>query len=174
MFSNPQNNINTLGIDNGMKVADLGSGSGFYSIESAKIVGNRGRVYSIDVQQDLLDKIKNSAGLLGLHNIEIVWGNIEKIGGTKLREAVIDRAILSNVLFQVEEKDRDNLVLETKRILKPGGKVLIIDWDSDSDLGPKTKVRPDKAQALFEKAGFLFERKFDAGDHHYGLILKRQ
>lgn len=174
MFSNPQNNINMLGIDIGMKVADLGSGSGFYTIESAKIVGIRGRVYSIDVQQDLLDKIKNNAGLLGLHNVEIVWGNVEKIGGTKLREAVIDRAILSNTLFQIEEKDRDNLVLEIKRILKPGGKILIIDWDNDSKLGPEIKVKQDKAQAIFEKAGFIVERRFDAGDHHYGLILKRQ
>ncbi len=173
MFSNPQNNINTLGVDNGMKVADLGSGSGFYSIECAKLVGNRGRVYSIDVQQDLLDKIKNSASLLGLHNVEIVWGNIEKIGGTKLREAVIDRAILSNTLFQIEEKDRDNLVLEIKRILRPGGKILVVDWD-DSDLGPKVKVKIDKAQGLFEKAGFVTEKRFDAGDHHYGLIFKRQ
>jgi precorrin-6B methylase 2 len=75
-----------LGVDLGMKVVDLGAGSGFYTIEAAKLVRSGGRVYAVDVQQDLLAKLKNSAALAGLRNIEVVWGNIEKIGGTKLRE----------------------------------------------------------------------------------------
>ncbi len=174
MFSNPQSNISALGIDIGMKVADLGAGSGFYAIESAKRVGPRGMVYAIDVQQDLLDKIKNGAGILGLHNVEVIWGNIEKIGGTKLRESLVDRVIISNVLFQVEQKDLDNIVLEIKRILKSGGKVLVTDWESRSDISPEKTISSSVVQGLFEKLGFKLENKFDAGDHHYGIIFKKQ
>lgn len=174
MFSNPQSNISALGIDIGMKVADLGAGSGFYAIESAKRVGTRGMVYAVDIQQDLLDKIKNGAGILGLHNVEVIWGNIEKIGGTKLRESLVDRVILSNVLFQVEQKDLDNIVLEIKRILKSGGKVLVIDWESRSDIGPEKTVSSSAVTSLFEKIGFKLENKFDSGDHHFGLIFKKQ
>ena len=173
MFSDPQKNIAELGISDGMKIVDLGAGSGFYTIEAAKKAGARGMVYAIDVQQDLLNKIKNSAGLVGLHNIEVVWGNIEKIGGTKLREAIADRVILSNTLFQIALQDRDNLALEAKRLLKPGGKLMVVDWMGGSPLSPKTVVPAMLAEGIFQKAGFQLERNFDAGDHHYGIIFKR-
>ena len=173
MFSNPQKNLAHLGVDIGMKVVDLGAGSGFYSIEAGKAVGPRGRVYVVDVAQDLLSRIKNSAALVGVNNIEVIWGNIEKIGGTKLREGVADRAILSNTLFQVAQADRDNLALEIKRIVKPGGKLLVVDWAPDNDLSPKTAIPSIVAEGTFEKNGFTLENSFDAGDHHYGLIFKR-
>ncbi|MDB5258830.1 MAG: type 11 methyltransferase [Candidatus Taylorbacteria bacterium] len=173
MFSDPIKNIAQFDIQDGMKVVDIGAGSGFYSLESGKKVGPRGMVYAVDVQRDLLDKVKNSAGLLGIHNIETVWGNAEKIGGTKLRESIADRTILSNVLFQIEAKDRDNLALELKRITKSGGKLMVIDWEAGSALGPRTLVPSMIAGAIFAKAGFALEKEFDAGDHHYGLIFKR-
>ncbi len=173
MFSDPQKNIAELGISDGMKVVDLGAGSGFYAIEAARKVGPRGMVYAVDVQQDLLDKVKRSAALVGVRNIETVWGNIEKIGGTKLREAIGDRVILSNTLFQIAQADRDNLALEIKRILKPGGKILIVDWETGSPLTPQNVVPKMLAEGIFEKNGFILEKSFEAGDHHYGLVLKK-
>lgn len=162
-----------LGVTDGMRVVDLGAGSGFYTIESAKKVGPSGMVYAVDVQQELLAKIKNSASLIGLHNIEIVWGNMEKIGGTKLREAIADRVILSNALFQISPEHRDTLALEVKRLLKPGGKLLVVDWETGSPLITQDAVPKLLAQGIFEKVGMTVEKTFDAGDHHYGIILKK-
>lgn len=173
MFSDPLKNISELGITDGMRVVDLGAGSGFYVLEAAKKVGPRGMVYAVDVQQDLLTKIKNSAGMIGLHNVEVVWGNIEKIGGTKLREAIADRVILSNTLFQIAVEDRDNLALEIKRLLKSGGKLLVVDWAQGTPLSPKVIVPRMLAEGIFQKAGLQLERSFDAGDHHYGIIFKK-
>lgn len=171
MFSDPASNVAKLGISHGMKVVDLGAGSGFYTFEAAKLVGPSGRVYSVDVVKELLERIRSVGATNGLRNIEVVWGNCEKIGGTKLGEAVADRVIASNILFQVEKPDE--FVLEIKRILKPGGKVLIIDWSELSALSPANLVTSTKAQMMFEKAGFNMENSFDAGNHHYGLILTR-
>ena len=125
----------------------------------------------MDVQKDLLDHIRSNGVSLGLRNIEVVWGNAEKVGGTKLREGIADRVIASNVLFQIEKFD--DFVLEIKRILKPEGRVLIVDWSELSPIGPKVIVAGAKAQALFEKAGFKLEQSFNAGDHHYGLVFSR-
>lgn len=173
MFSDPQKNIAVFGIDHGMKVVDLGAGSGFYTVEAAKIVGAAGRVYAVDVQQDLLSKIKNSTALAGLHNIEVVWGNFEKLGGTKLREAMADRVILSNTLFQIDQKDRENATLEVKRILKSGGKLMVIDWNPGGDMTPDNAIPSVVAEGIFKKIGFEVEKNFDAGDHHYGIIFKK-
>ncbi len=171
MFSDPQKNISQFGLNPGMSVADLGSGVGFYALEAAKVVGGSGKVYAVEVQKELLEKLKSSANIAHLSNIEVVWGNIENIGGTKLRDGCVDRVIVSNVLFQIEH--RDNFCLEVKRILKPGGKVLVVDWSEASTLGPKTYVARLTAQALFEKAALVYESSINAGDHHYGLIFKK-
>ena len=173
MFSDPQKNIAQFEIGNGMKIVDLGAGSGFYSIEAAKKTGPSGRVYAVDVQQDLLNKLKTSASMAGLHNIEVVWGNIEKLGGTKLREAIADRVILSNTLFQIALEDRDNLALEARRLLKAGGKLMVIDWNAGGPMSPKTVVPRMLAEGIFQKNGFQLEKSFDAGDHHYGIIFKK-
>ncbi len=173
MFSDPKKNLAELGIADGMKVVDMGAGSGFYTLEAAKKAGARGRVYAIDIEQGILNKIKNSAVLAGLHNVEVIWGNIEKIGGTKLREAIADRIIISNTLFQIAPEDRDNLALETKRLLKAGGKLLLVDWKEESVSAPKPPVPQMLAEGIFQKVGLVVEKTFDAGDHHYGIIFKK-
>jgi hypothetical protein len=60
-----------------------------------------------------------------------------------------------------------------KRILRPGGKLMVIDWQAGSPLSPKTLVPGMLAEVLFQKAGFTLENTFDAGDHHYGIIFKK-
>ncbi|MDE1975080.1 MAG: class I SAM-dependent methyltransferase [Patescibacteria group bacterium] len=174
MFSDPATNIARLGLTDGMKVADIGAGSGFYSLEAARRVGPSGHIYAIDVQKDLLERLRSVAQAQGLHNIEVVWGNAEKIGGTKLREGIADRAVASNVLFQIPVQLQDNFILELKRILKPGGKAMLIDWSEVSPLGPKTVVPSVKAQGMFERNGFLLDQSFGAGEHHYGMIFQRR
>lgn len=171
MFSDPVSNIAKLGVNDGMKVVDLGAGSGFYAMEAARKAGSSGRVYAVDVQKDLLDRIRSVAAINGLRNIEVVWGNAEKIGGTKLREGLADRVIASNILFQIEKPDE--FVLEIKRLLKPGGKVLVVDWSEASSFSPKDFIPVAKAQMLFEKAGFKIEQSFNAGEHHYGMVFIR-
>ena len=172
MFSDPSANLAKLGLTDGMKVVDLGAGSGFYTIEAARKVGVSGRVYAVDVQKDLLERLRSAAINEGLRNIEVIWGNAEKIGGTKLRESIEDCVVASNILFQIEKPDE--FALEIKRILKPGGKVLVVDWSETSSLSPSTIFPAMKAQTLFEKSGFKLAQSFSAGDHHYGLILLRQ
>ncbi len=172
MFSDPAFNLSKLGLTDGMKVVDLGAGSGFYTLEAARRVGASGRVYAVEVIKELLERIRSTGKTQGLMNIEVIWGNAEKIGGTKLKENFVDRVIASNILFQIEKPDE--FALEIKRILKPGGKLLVVDWSDISPLGPKNPFSAVKSQALFEKSGFKLEQNFGAGDHHYGLVFVRQ
>lgn len=156
-----------------MKVADFGAGSGFYTIAAAKKVGIGGRVYAIEVQKEYIDKVSSAAANHGLRNVEAIWGNIEKIGGSKLRDESVDRVIASNVLFQIEPEHRDNFALEIKRVLKKNGRLLLVDWSDQSPIGPKSLVHPTEAENLMVKVGFTLEKAFDAGNHHYGLIFKK-
>jgi len=173
MFSDPDKNLAQLGLSEGMKVADLGAGTGYYSIAAGRRVGNGGRIYAVEVQKDLLGRLASNATAEKVHNVEVVWGSIDTIGGTKLHDGIIDRVILANTLFQIEQADRDGLALEIKRILKPGGKLLLVDWLPGSPLSPKNCVPRIIAENLFNKNGFALEKAFTAGDHHYGLVFAR-
>jgi ubiquinone/menaquinone biosynthesis C-methylase UbiE len=173
MFSDPVKNLKQFGLREDMIVADLGAGTGFYSISAAKMVP-KGKVYSIEIQKDFLSAIKNKAIELNLNNLECFLGDIETKGGTKIGDEIVDAVISSNILFQVENKDR--FIEEIKRILKPSGLVLLIDWsDEESSLASKLDktIPKEKARSMFEEKGFIFEREIDAGDHHYGMILKK-
>lgn len=172
MFSDPKNNIMRLGLTDGMLVADFGTGSGHYAIAASEVVGNSGRVYAIDIQQALVKKVKNLAIAENRQNIDVLWGDIEQAHGTKLGDESVDAVIIANDLFQVEEKN--NMINEARRILKPKGKVLVVDWsDSFGGIGPRAEdiVRESEARELFLGNGFEFMDSFDAGEHHYGLIF---
>ena len=174
MFSDPQHNIAQFDLQSGMRVADLGAGTGALSVLIARAVGDVGKVYAVEVQKTLLEKLKNYAKAERVHNVEALWGDIERVHGTHLKDQMVDAVVASNVLFQVA--DKDGFVAETNRILKPGGKVLLVDWtDSFRGMGPhKDHVVTEKAaRELFEKGGFTFVKKIDAGQHHYGLIFKK-
>jgi len=174
MFSDPQKVIEQCGIQAGMEIADLGVGSGFYAVAAAMALISTGRVYAVDVQKDLLTKLKNSVVAHGIYNLETIWGDIEKPSGTHLREGSIDFAILANILFQLE--DKQGAINEVKRILKPGGRVLVVDWsESLGNIGPHPKkvVTQTATQDLFEKNGFHVDKEVSAGSHHYGMIMKK-
>ena len=172
MFAEPEKILKFFGLQENMVVADLGAGSGFYTIPIAHLLTG-GKVYAVEIQKDFLDTIRNKIKELKLENVECLWGDVEVKGGTRLKDDTIDRVVASNILFQIEHKEK--FLDEIKRILKPQGKVLLIDWhDSDSPLAPKGNrlVKEERARSLFESRGFIFERIVDAGEHHYGMIFK--
>ncbi len=174
MFSDPVKNVEQAGIQAGMEIADLGSGSGGYSLALGKALTTTGKVYAIDIHKDLLTRLKNNAVKAGMFNIEVIWGDVDKLNGTKLRDSSVDMTFLCNILFQLENKE--TVVKEIKRILKPGGRTLIVDWtDSYGGLGPKplAVVKKETAQKMFEQNGFHLDKEISAGAHHYGLIYKK-
>ncbi len=168
MFTDPIKNLKALGLREGSIVADLGAGTGHYTILAGKIV-TQGKVYAVEIVKDFLATIKNKITEARLDNVEIIWGNIEKLGGTKLKDEIIDDVIASNVLFQVEEKNK--FIMEVRRILKPQGRMLLIDWSPEGGLSPKGALPKDRAKMMFEEKGFKLDREIDAGAHHYGMIL---
>ena len=174
MFSDPQKIVSQLGLQAGMKVADFGAGSGFYTLAMGRVLAGSGRVYAIDIRKDILDKLKNAASAAHLTNVDVIWGDVEKLGGTKLADASVDFVTCSNILFQIDNKE--NLAAEVNRVLKPKGRILIVDWrGSYGGVGPEEVkvVSPETARGLFEKNGFSLDREIDAGSHHYGFVFKK-
>lgn len=176
-FSNPAKIIADINIFGGQQVADFGAGNGSYTFPLfAKVAANHGgHVFAIDIQEDLLHKIEARAKEENLAGVRIVWGNIETENGSLLRDESIDFVCMANTLFQLEDKKA--ALTEAKRVLKKGGKLLIIDWsESFGNMGPHDDhvVRQSTAELLCEEVGFIKDKNVPAGEHHYGFITTKE
>lgn len=172
-FANPRSIVKSLGIGSGQTVVDIGAGSGAYVESLAESVGGSGTVYAIEIQKELVAKLGSLTERPGLKVVKPLWADAEILGGTTLPDNVADWVLLANVLSLSGQ--RYTLAKEIARILKPSGKLALIDWqDSFGGLGPAkdSVVTAAEAEKIFNEAGFT---KIDvlpqAGDHHYGLIF---
>src|SRR3989344_8811260 len=168
-FSNPREVVLQLGLREGMKVGDFGAGSGPYPRAVAAVVSHGGKVYAIDVQEDVLKHLTLNSHEHHRSIINTVWGDIEKPGGTHLREHSLDAVILANTFFQIE--NRFGLLGEIKRVLKSGGKLLVVDWaGSYGGMGPTPEkvISEHDTETFFINGGFHKVKSFRAGAHHYG------
>jgi FkbM family methyltransferase len=174
MFVRPEETIKMFDLEPGMVVADFGCGSGHYTIAAAKRVGEKGRVYALDIQKDLLQAMKSTVELNNLKNIEIIWADLDLSQGSRLADNSVDFVIISNILFQAE--NRQQITKEALRILKDGGGVAVIEWDREGGkTGPllEKRVAKEEARNIFLEQGFKLEKEFQPGDNHYGLIFKK-
>ena len=173
-FVDPQTVASHFHIREGDIVADFGAGSGFYIEVLSRLVGHGGRVYACEIQKELVEKIGVLVRTKGFTSVDPLWCDMEVEGGVKIADGSVDVALMINTLFQVEHKQI--AIREVHRTLRSGGKFFLIDWsESFRGLGPQQNdvvIRPD-AQALVEGNGFVYERSFDAGDHHYGLAFRK-
>ncbi len=173
-FAHPATNVAALGVEPGMSVADFGAGSGHYTLAIAAALKGLGAVYAVDVQRDLLRRIKTEADKHAYKVVNVIWGDLEQPGASKVSDHSCDLVLISNLLFQVPDKVMP--VMEAKRIMKPGGRVAIIDWtESFGGMGPIEAhvFKKEAALALARECGFSLLKEFAAGAHHYGLIFKQ-
>ncbi|MBI4079732.1 class I SAM-dependent methyltransferase [Candidatus Kaiserbacteria bacterium] len=172
-FAHPRSNVAALGLQSGMRVVDFGAGSGAYVLSIAERLEGSGVVYAIDVQRELLRRIHNEAQRRGYKNVEVIWADLETPRASKLADSSIDLVLISNLLFQVP--DKAPVLREARRIVKPVGRVAVIDWaESFGGMGPVEEDVVSKGNAieLAGKSGLDLEREFVAGAHHYGLMFR--
>jgi len=174
VFADPKRNIGQFNLEEGMEVADFGAGAGYLAVEAADVVGKTGNVYVIDIQQELLTKSKHYAKEHHLESIKFIHGDLEKENGSTLSNESVDVVIISNLLFQVEKKAE--VLREAHRILKNGGRVLIVDWcESFGGVGPQPEhvISETDVKKIAEGEGFTHIADIDAGSYHYGLIFRK-
>jgi ubiquinone/menaquinone biosynthesis C-methylase UbiE len=173
-FADPQSIVDQLEISLGMAVADFGCGAGFFSLPMAKKVGEEGKVYALDVLPAKLESVESQAKTLNLTNIITQRVNLEAHEGSKLGAESVDWVIMKDILFQ--NKGKDKILEEAKRVLKKGGQALIIEWNKeDANIGPEKELRIFKETLvdLARKNGWTANKEIEVGAFHYGLILKK-
>ncbi len=171
-FIAPAEVIQKIDIEPGMSVAHLGCGNtGFFALPIARRVGEAGKVYVVDILQSALDATMKHAELDGVATVvEPVWSNLEIYGATKILENSLDRALLINILYQVE--DISAIIREAARLLKRGGHLLVADWKSaKTPFGPLAghRVAPEEVISSASAAGLRLADREQFGSYHFGL-----
>jgi ubiquinone/menaquinone biosynthesis C-methylase UbiE len=169
---NPLEVMEQVEIKAGSVAADFGSGSGYFALELAKRVGDKGKVYAVDVLPTALESVRSLAKMRGFLNVETRWANLEKT--STLDNASCDFILAANVFFQVDAKFWPAIIKEITKVLKPGGQTLFIDWKKDSPLGPPKdqRVTEDKIKSLAGEQ-LKFVKKLDIGESHWGLLFHK-
>lgn len=154
------------------KVVDIGCGFGAFSIPAAKRI--KGIVFAVDIKDDCLAHVKKEAEKANMDNLIVTEG--DPSGKTDIERGSIDMVFLFNI---VQDLDKfENLVIEAKRILKGGGKLLIMHWRRNEKIGigPLLEMRPlpEQMEELATRNGFRKEKFFEKVlGHHYCILFER-
>jgi len=150
-FVNPYKLLNSAGLKPGQKVLEIGCGPGFFTIPAAKIVGEKGSVYALDINPVAIKTVRRKIKEKGLKNVKVILADASETG---LPEESVDVAFLFGVIHALD--DVDAVMQETHRVLKVKG-VLSIQkpwWPEKKLLDAVTK------NGLFsfkEKTGGVFK-----------------
>lgn len=162
-----------LGLELGQHVGDFGcGGAGYFSLPAARIVGSRGKVFALDILKSALEGVASKAKLENLQNVELVWSDFERVGAAKIAPASLDCGLLVNIMFQTRKNEQ--MLQEAHRLLKTGGKLLVVDWKQvTTPFGPPliNRLSPQSVAAAATKVGFTVEKQFEAGPYHFGYIF---
>lgn len=116
----------------GMAVADIGAGTGYFAIPMARAIAPGGRVFAVDLQPELLDVLRAKLGKPDTPaNIVTLQGRASSTG---LAASSCDLAFLANVWHELD--DRAAVLAELARILKPEGRIAVLDWRPDASHPP--------------------------------------
>lgn len=145
----PEDILREFGVKQGDKVADLGSGNGFFTLPIAKLTD--ATTYALDIEQKMLDMLRERAEEEQVTNIEYVLSDLDTI---KLKDHEVDHALISFVLHEVPNLSRT--LSEIKRIVKPGGTLIAIEWEAiEEAAGPPLheRIHSNDLKDIFEKNG---------------------
>lgn len=169
-FLNPLSILNQLNLREDMVVADFGCGSGGWTIPLAKKL-EQGIIFAIDIQEEPLSALIGKAKSERLSNIKKIVADVEE-RIPQIKDDFCDLVLMTDLLFQIEKKEE--VFKEAKRILKPEGKILIVEWKKNALFGPQEgRVSKEEVKKIAENLGFKIEQEFLAGDYHYGMILQK-
>jgi predicted methyltransferase len=148
--------IEALGIGTGSSVADVGAGGGFFTTRLARVVGQSGKVYAVDVSADDLRRLRERAEKDGLSQVEVISG---ERNDPRLPDGSLDAALIVNAYHEMREHQA---MLQAIRLaLKPAGRLVIVEPIVESRRGESRQrqessheIEPTYVQTDLRNAGF--------------------
>jgi predicted methyltransferase len=166
-WQKPHEVIQALALKPDAVIADIGSGTGYFSVRFARMVP-KGRVYGVDTEPDMVKYLAERARREGLKNVTAVAGAPDD---PRLPEKA-DLIILVDVYHHLG--DRERYFRQLQKSLKPGGRVAIIDFRLDSPVGPPkaARIEPGRVTAELQRAGYRLAEERAFLPNQYFLVFE--
>ncbi len=158
-WQKPAEVVEALELEPGVDIADIGAGTGYFSVPFAERVGPQGKVFAVDVQQDLIDYLTARAKAENIENMQAVLG---KFDDPLLAESSVDLIFICDVVHHID--NRQAYFAKLAKALREGGRIAIIDfYKKDQPVGPnkESKIAKDDMIAELGQAGFRLAREQD-------------
>ena len=165
----PEQLLSALQIRPGATVADIGSGTGYFTWRLAQHVGRQGKVYAVDVQQSMLDLTKAAVAAHKLSNVEYV---LATESSPRLPERSVDFVFIAYAYH--EFGDPDAVMAAIRRALKPGGRVLVLEYAKESNIAPASplhKMSFEEIRREIQPMGFVIDQLLDFLPVQHGVIF---
>lgn len=165
----PAEVVQALGIQAGETVADIGAGTGYFSVPISKALGPTGDLYAVDAQQEMLALLTEKTNHHAVANVHQVHAEGDRTG---LADGSCDLVFMANVWH--EFPDRMATLREALRILKRPGRVALLDWrpDVDREPGPPLDHRISAADAANEMRAAGFEHVTERNIGRYSWLVQ--
>jgi len=167
----PGKAIAALNIRPGQAIADIGAGSGYYTLRLADAVGPQGRVYATDIQPEMLALIKKKIDARSPGNVELILGAETE---ARLPAAAIDMALMVDVYHELAQPQA--FLRSLKTALRPDGRLVLIEFrkeDASVPIRAEHKMSVREARMELEAEGFRFDRVIDVLPWQHILIFRR-
>ena len=143
-WQRPDRIMDALGVADASRVADVGAGSGWFTIRLARRIGPQGIVYAVDVQQEMLNAISRRVRREGLSNVRPVLG---RPADPRLPEGGLDVVLIVDAYHEID--DRVAMLANVARALKPQGRIGVVDFEvGGGGPGPNADERIDPDQVI--------------------------
>ena len=165
----PERAIEALDLRPGMIVADIGAGSGFYTIRMARRVGETGRVYATDIQPGMLDILRRRVAAEKLDNVVPTLGAADD---PRLPAGAIDLALMVDVYHELSSPQ--TFVRRLKEALKPGGRLVLVEFRKEDPRVPILEVHKMSVAEVrqeLEADGYRLDRVIDVLPWQHILVL---
>lgn len=168
-FLSPEQVIAELELKLGDKVLDFGAGAGYWAIPMAKLVGTAGHVYVTDAKAANLSVIKTKAQRASLDNLSYFVAPYD--GSQMPIQTKLDLILCANIFSLIESSD--SILKLLGKLSKGGTRLIVVDWNDKSLIGPQKGERIDTEEVILKaaKVGFEFKKLLSAGAHHTGLYF---
>ncbi|MBW4039589.1 MAG: methyltransferase domain-containing protein [Acidobacteria bacterium] len=161
--------LDRLALRPGMRVADIGAGTGYFSLPIAEDVGPDGVVFAVDVQPEMLAFIEEKLKAAGASNVRCSVGEAVRTG---LKEKNCDLILMSYLWHELD--DVDIVLLEAQRILADGGSIAIVDWKPGVVRPPgpplEQRIAVEQVAESLQKAGFGVRSAENMGPFGYMIV----